>query len=168
MRLNDLQNNEIVLIDANIIIYALSGKSEQCIHLIRRIAAGDVTGVIGAPAVAEVAHRLMVAEARENGWISEANPTKQLSKNPERVKRLFRYEQAITSLLATGIRFEPVEKEDFIAAMKIGRQYGLLTNDALLLAVGERLRIQAIATADTAFAPVRGVVMYSPDDLGKF
>ncbi len=78
---------------------------------------------------------------------------------------LFRYEQAIKSFFATGVRFEPVEKEDFITAMRIQRESGLLTNDALLVAISERLCIQAIASADKTFAQVRGVILYSPDDL---
>jgi predicted nucleic acid-binding protein len=40
-----------------------------------------------------------------------------------------------------------------------------MTNDALLIAMAERLRIQAIASADEHFKGVRGILLYSPDDL---
>jgi predicted nucleic acid-binding protein len=165
MNLNQIPKSDIVLIDANIILYALRGKSEQCKRLIRRNAEGEVYAVTTPHIVAEVMHRLMVAEARENGWITGSNPARQLAEQPERVKMLFRYEHAIKSFFATGVRFEPVEKEDFITAMRIQRESGLLTNDALLVAISERLRIQAIASADKTFAQVRGVILYSPDDL---
>jgi hypothetical protein len=38
---------------------------------------------------------------------------------------------------------------------------------ALLVAVAERLRIQAIASADKVLGAVRGMILYSPDDLEK-
>jgi predicted nucleic acid-binding protein len=49
--------------------------------------------------------------------------------------------------------------------MAIQRQAGLLTNDALLVATGERLRVTTIATADTAFKHVNGISIFYPDDL---
>lgn len=165
MTLNELQKDEIVVIEANILIYALGGKSNQCERLIRRCADGEIHGVLSSTVLSEVMHRLMLAEARENGWISGPNPTKQLSGKPESIKTLWRYEDAIKNLLATGIHLEPIGKEDFITAMRIEREHGLLTNDALLLAVAERLRIQAIATADKRLIRVRGIIAYSPDDL---
>ena len=165
MTLNELRKDEIVVIDANILIYALGGKSSQCEHLIRRCAVGEIHGVLTSPVLAEVMHRLMHAEARENVWISGPNPARRLSEMPERIKMLWRYEQAVKNLLATGIHFEPTGKDDFITAMRIEREYGFLTNDALFLAVAERLRIQAIATAGKMLAQVRGIVAYSPDDL---
>ena len=165
MILNQVQKDSIVLVDANIILYAIRNKSDQCKDIIRRCAEREVYGVITPHIIAEVMHRLMIAEARENGWIAGANPAKRLSEQPERVKMLFRYEQAVKNLLATGMRCEPVEREDILSSLRVQRESGLLTNDALLVAVSERLRIQAIASADNTFAQVRGVILYSPDDL---
>jgi predicted nucleic acid-binding protein len=165
MILNQVQKDSIVLIDANIILYTIRNKSNQCKGLIRRCAEGEIYGVMTPHIIAEVMHRLMIAEARENGWIEGTNPARRLSEQPERVKMLFRYEQAIKNLFATGIRCEPVEKEDIIATLRVQRESGLLTNDALLVAVSERLRIQAIASADNTFTRVRGVILYSPNDL---
>jgi predicted nucleic acid-binding protein len=109
----------------------------------------------------------MIAEARDNNWITGANPARQLSEQPERVKMLTRYEQAIKSLLATGIRVEPVVKEDITAMMRVQHESGLLTNDALLIAVAERVRVQAIASADKTFSRVSGITLYSPNDLNE-
>ena len=49
--------------------------------------------------------------------------------------------------------------------MNLQRQYGLLTNDALFLAVAMRLRVTAIVSADAVFKDVQGIIHYSPDDL---
>jgi hypothetical protein len=86
MNLNQIPKSDIVLIDANIILYALWGKSEQCKRLIRRNAEGEVYAVTTPHIVAEVMHQLMVAEARENGWITGSNPARQLAEQSERVE----------------------------------------------------------------------------------
>lgn len=44
-------------------------------------------------------------------------------------------------------------------------QHGLLTNDALNLAVIKRLGLQEIATADSNFDHVPGLIVYRPSDL---
>jgi predicted nucleic acid-binding protein len=165
MNLNQISNGEPVLIDANIILYAIRNASVQCIQLLRRCSQGQVIGIITTHIVAEVTHRLMMAEARENGWITAANPTRQLSQQPERVKMLVRYEQAVRSLLAMGLQFEPIEKEDIITALRVQREAGLLTNDALLVAVAQRMRVTALASADQSFANVLGLLHYAPDDV---
>ncbi len=165
MNLNQIKKSEIVLLDANILIYGVLLKSHQCMQLLRRCAERDVIGIVALQQFAEVMHRLMMIEARENGWTSGANPVKSISQHPERVRTMNRYADAIKGLLASGFKFEPSTTEDFISALSLQREQGLLTNDALFLAIAERLRIQAIASADNTFAQVRGVILYSPDDL---
>jgi predicted nucleic acid-binding protein len=55
---------------------------------------------------------------------------------------------------------------DILEALNIQREFGLLTNDALLLAVARRLNCSAIATADAAFQSVTGFAIYVPEDVG--
>lgn len=165
MNLNEIKKSEVVLLDANVILYGVLLKSDQCVSLLRRCAERDVMGVVGLQQLAEVTHRLMMVEARENEWTSGANAVKTLSERPERVQALSRYSDAIRGLMAAGFRFESLLKEDFGSALSLQRQYGLLTNDALLIAIAERLRIQSVASADKTFSRVRGIVLYSPSDV---
>jgi predicted nucleic acid-binding protein len=109
----------------------------------------------------------MLAEACENGWIRGANPARRLAKQPDRVKLLTRYVQAIKNLLATGIRLKHVEKQDFYTMLRVQHETGLLTNDALLVACAERLRVQAYASANQQLVNVQGFLLYLPDDLKK-
>lgn len=165
MNLDAIRKGELVLLDANIVIYAIMNSSEQCRRLLKRCASGELHGIIGAQQLAEVVHRLMLAEARENGWITGGNPARQLGEQPDRIRLLSRYEDAVKGLIATGIKIEPVRREDFLQAMNIQRQAGLMTNDALMAAVAERLRIEAIASADKILRNVRKLIIYQPDDL---
>lgn len=165
MNLNEIRKSEIVLIDANILLYGILYKSDQCVGFLRRCAEGEIIGVVGLQQLAEVMHRLIMVEARENEWTSSGNPVKALSERPDRVRALSRYADAVKGLLASGFRFETLMKEDFISALALQRQYGFLTNDALLLSVSERLRIKSIASADKIFAQVSGIILYSPNDI---
>jgi predicted nucleic acid-binding protein len=110
-------------------------------------------------------HQLMIAEARDYQWIKGPNPAKQLALAPDRVRALTKYEELVRDIIGTGLQIEPVVQEDFITAMAVQRQAGLLTNDALLVAVGERLRVTNIASADKAFAHVQGILLYTPEDI---
>jgi predicted nucleic acid-binding protein len=90
---------------------------------------------------------------------------RQLAEKPERVKSLFRYENMIKDIMAINLNLVTLQQEDFIAALRIQRDFGLMTNDSLFIAVAERLRIKSIASADKRLANVSGFSMYSPDDI---
>jgi predicted nucleic acid-binding protein len=165
MNLNDIRTDSSVLLDANIFIYALQKLSPQCERLLDRCSGGEVLGIVPLHVLAEVMHRMMISEARDNNWISGSNPSKSLSEKPDRIRALTRYESYIRDILTMGFQLEPLEREDFITAMAVQRKAGLLSNDALLVAVGERTRVTSIASADKAFAKVQGIILYAPSDL---
>ena len=165
MNLNDIRDDETVVVDANILLYAIQKESQQCKRLLLRCADGDLTCIVPMHILAEVMHVLIISEARDNGWITGGNPAKQLASKPELIKRLIRYETLMRDLLAVGFQLEPLMKEDFISAMTIQKQFGLLTNDALFVAVGQRFRTKAIVSADKVFSEVLGVMVYMPDDM---
>ena len=165
MNINLIPTGQIVLIDANILLYANQQTSKQCMKLVERIATDDVKAILPTHILAEVMHVLMLAEAREVGIITGSNPARHLSENPNKVRSLNRYESSIRDLLTIGFRLESLIQEDFITAINLQRQYGLLTNDALMIAIGMRLRITAIVSADEIFKSIQGMMVYSPDDL---
>ncbi len=165
MNLELLERGTPVVIDANIIIYAIQKESEQCRKFLRRCADDELTGILPAHILAEIMHILMIAEARDNKWITSSNPAKQLAEKPERIRQLSRYENLIKDLQAINLNIVSLEQEDFLAAMRIQREAGLLTNDALLVAIAERLRVQAIVSADKKIGLVRGKILYEPNDV---
>ncbi len=155
----------MVVIDANIILYAVQQASQQCKRLLLRYADDDVRGLLPTHILAEVVHRLMIAEARDNGWVKGPNPARQLAAKPDLVKRLFRYEELVQDILTIGFQIEPVREEDFLDAMMMQRRFGLLTDDALSVAITRRLGVKVFASADKALTQVQGLHVYAPDDL---
>lgn len=164
MTLNTIPAQEPVLLDANIVLYAVNGASEQCRMLLHRCAEGDVRGIVTTHILAEIQHRLMLAEAMENDWIAGKNPARQLAAKPDRIRRLTRYEEAMRDLLSIGLHIEPLQREDLLESISLQRLHGLMTNDALLAAVARRLRA-GIASADKGLSAVRGISVYRPGDL---
>jgi predicted nucleic acid-binding protein len=165
VNLNDIKTGDRVVLDANIFLYAIHSSSNQCRTLLERCAKDEVAGVLPLHILAEVMHQLMLAEARANAWIPAANPARQLGRRPEQIKQLNQYVALVQDILAIGLAPESLAPADFISAMAIARQAGLLTNDALLASVAQRLRIDSIASADRHFERVAGITLYSPNDL---
>ena len=164
MNLNDILGNSRVFVDANIVLYALQHRSRQCRAFLSRCDSGAVEGYISTVVLAEIAHRRMTQEAQQRG-ISGGNPSRQLAERPEMVRQLSVYAEDVRDLIDGGLIIEPVRPEDFLVALEIQEQHGLLTNDSLNLAVAKRLGIREIATADKAFDSVQGAIVYKPEDL---
>lgn len=167
MNLLQIPQQQPIIIDTNIFVYAAQRNSQQCIKLLEKCASDDIFGILPTHILAELTHVLMLAEARDLGLIKGTNPAKQLSENPNKVKALNRYETLVRDLLSIGLKLESLQREDFITAMSLQRQYGLLTNDALFLAVAVRLRVTAVVSADSVFKNIQGIFLYSPDDINE-
>lgn len=167
MNLGMINSGDSVIIDSNIIIYAIQKESEQCKELLLKCAEEEINGILPVHVLAEIMHILMISEARDNGWITGSNPAKQLSEKPDRIRQLLRYENLMKDLMSINLNIITLEQEDFLTTMRIQREFGLLTNDALLVAVSERLRVQAIASADKRFGSVKGKIIYSPEDISN-
>lgn len=165
MKLTEIRAGEVVVIDTNILVYANQQKSQECTQLLVRCARREVQGIVPMPVVAELMHTLMLIEARENGWIKQANPSRALSEKPDLVRRLSNYERQMREFLGVGLRLEPASTLDILEAMSIQREFGLLTNDSLIVAAARRLNCSSIATSDRAFENLKKFMVYSPSDL---
>lgn len=165
MTLSKIPVGAILVVDANIIVYAIEELSAQCQDLLVRCSQGELTCILPYHTLAEVMHQLMISEARGNGWIKGSNPARQLAEHPEHVRSLMLYKEIVRDIFATGFVMEALQREDFGAAMEVQHKTGLLTNDALLVAIAQRVRANAIITADHDFSRVRGITIYTPDDI---
>ncbi len=164
MNLDDINHGSTVLVDTNILLYARRGRSPQCSRLLDRCETKAVTGIITTVILAEFCHRQMMIEGQDRG-ITSSNPAKAISRKPEVVKQLTAYARDVRFLLGGGLHIETVHPDDFQVALELQSQHGLLTNDALNLAVTKRLGIQEIATADSNFDHVQGLIVYKPSDI---
>jgi predicted nucleic acid-binding protein len=164
MSLDDIPAGSRVLLDANILIYARRGMSAQCRRLLERGAAGEVAGSLTTLVLAEFCHRRMMQEAQSRG-LTGSNPAKALAQNPALVRQLSQYAQEVEDLLAGELEILETVAPDFAQALGLQKQYGLLTNDSLLVATGLRAGVGQLATADPQFDAVSGVTVFKPEDV---
>ena len=75
MKFDALRNGNSVFIDANIFIYNFGGQSAECKDVLLRCAKGELRGITSTFVIAEVLHRLMVAEAIEKNSLQTKIPS---------------------------------------------------------------------------------------------
>jgi predicted nucleic acid-binding protein len=68
--LPNIPGRNLVFIDANVFIYALTAQSAECRQLFERCLREEVTGIALFETVNEVTHRFMIAEALSKGLIT--------------------------------------------------------------------------------------------------
>lgn len=166
VNLDDIPSGSLCVIDTNILLYAEQGVSDQAQRLLRRCARGELSGVLPQTVWQEVTHKLMLAEAMTKGLISGNNPAGRLGAKPDAIRSLSLYRAKVQALVDLGIGFESCNLTDLTkTAFGLQEKYGLLTNDAMVLAVAIRLKADALVSSDKAFHMVTEVAVHAPTDL---
>lgn len=167
MKLDALPNGSLVFIDANIFIYHFTATSSSCHQFLSLCASGMLHGITSLPVLLEVAHRLMIIEAQQKQMVRGSNPGQKLARSPALVKRLHLYEEWTLAIPRMGIEVEEATFEDLLLSMRMRQTTGLLTLDALILAVMARLKIPNLASADQGFSEIEGTKLFTPEDIKR-
>lgn len=156
-----------VMMDANIVIYALfpQGRYHQiCKDLLQRGARREVQLYLTVSTVADVIHRAMILEFLAQGQVQRsADAVTYLKQHPQIVQQLSRYKSILRDLTQARITILPLTYRDLHASKHYREQYGILTNDSLILAVMRRERIDYLATNDPDFDRVAGIAVRRPE-----
>lgn len=158
--------NVPVMLDANIVIYALFpqvSQHESCKKLLEQGARGEVYLYLTANAAADVIHRAMILELlAQESFQKSADAVIHLKKNPQTVQNLTRYKSILRDLRQTRINILPLTYRDLHNSRQYRDEYGLMTNDSIIVAVMKREKIQHFATNDADFERVPGIAVRSP------
>ncbi|MDA8083450.1 MAG: PIN domain-containing protein [Nitrospiraceae bacterium] len=165
MTLDQIRTGDHVFIDANIFIYNFGGQSTECRDFLIRCAKNDVAGYTLTSVLAEVLHRLMIAEAVMKGFIPEKNPLKLLGEKPEIIRMLFSYAGNVEKISNMNIRILPLTEDIIRKSARIRRSEGLLTNDSLVVAAVKDLGLNTLASNDGDFDHIRWLRVAKPSDL---
>jgi predicted nucleic acid-binding protein len=164
MTFDELRDGEAIFLDANIFVYHFLGLSPQCKHLLKRCCDGLLQGTTASFILAETVHRLMVAEAVEQQLVTSKNALKKLRERPGIVQQLRKHAEIVHTIRAMNI--ESVALTTTVeASATVRRQYGLLTNDSILVAVMKELGLRSLATLDKDFDRVKELRIYKPTDV---
>jgi predicted nucleic acid-binding protein len=161
----DLATGDSVFVDANTLIYHFGPHpafGTACRQLIQRIETQDLLGFTSTHTLAEVAHQLIIVEALSlPGW-SAGKVKKRLRQQPAALQSLKRFRTAVETVLQSRIKVLPIDPPLLGAAVMISQQYGLLTNDALIVAVMQANGLTKLASHDADFDRVPGLTRYAP------
>jgi predicted nucleic acid-binding protein len=161
----DLASGDSVFVDANVLIYHFGPHptfGTACRHLLQRIENRDLVGFTSTHVLGEVAHQLMIAEALTlPGW-SAGKVKKRLRQQPTALQSLTRFRTAVENILQSRITILTIAPPLFGTAAAISQQYGLLSNDALTVALMQANSLTRIASHDSDFDRVSGITRYAP------
>lgn len=161
----DLPDQSEIFVDANIFIYHFSGPTEYtnpCTQFLQRIEGAKLFGFTSTLVVAETLHRLMIIEATSKLRIEPKAAIHHLKTHPLDVKKLTEHMRVPEKIYDIGIKILPVEINDILKSNDIKKEYGLLTNDTITLAVMRRHHLTNIATNDPDFERIGGLVIWRP------
>jgi predicted nucleic acid-binding protein len=154
-----------VFVDANILVYHFQphpGFGPMCHRFFERIERQDVEGYTATNLLGELAHRLMVIEAGTlPGWAG-GKVLNRLKQQPDVVKQLTLFQTAVDAVLQSIIRVLTIPAVMMSTAAALSRQHGLLTNDAVILALMQAHRLTHLASHDAHFDALPGLTRYAP------
>lgn len=160
----DFAAGDPVFLDANILVYHFGPHpvfGPACNHLVQRIEKQELLGFTSTAVLSEAAHHLMTLEASiQFGWPSRI--VQHLKQNRAAVRQLTRFRQAIAQVPQLRIRILTIP--DFLVetAAAISQQTGLLSNDALIVAIMQHHGLTKLASEDADFDGVPGISRYAP------
>jgi predicted nucleic acid-binding protein len=165
MILADLTAGDSVFVDANTLIYHFGPHptfGAACRQLIQRIESQDLLGFTSTHVLGEVAHQLMILEALSlPGW-SAGKVKKRLHQQPAALRNLTRFRTAVETVLQSRITVLTIAPALLGTTATISQQCGLLTNDALTVALMQANGLTKIASHDADFDRVPGLTRYAP------
>jgi predicted nucleic acid-binding protein len=162
--LSSLPDGSDVFLDANIFVYALCGRSDDCRRLLERCAQEELFGVTTLDVVSEATHRLMLADACAKGIITRET-VQELRNRLAEISGLSQYWVQASSILSMNIIVLRTEEAWHHQAHSVRASHGLLTNDSLIVATMREHGLSLLASADGDFDHIPSLVRYGPQDL---
>ena len=95
------------------------------------------------------------------GW-PLAGIGRQLRRHPTEIQKLSRFQQAVHEVPLFGVQVLPITFPLVETATALSRQLGLLTGDALIVAVMQSHGLTNLASNDADFDRVPGITRYGP------
>jgi predicted nucleic acid-binding protein len=155
-----------VFIDANIFHYAVipvTPFTDAVLPFVNRLRAREFVGYASFQTLADAQHKTMLSLAAIQYGLTRSGMVGWLKNHPDQIQTLAGLTQAATMLRALPLNILPSEETALLLeAAAICQAHGLLTNDALIVAVMQRHGITHLATNDDDFDRVPGITVWKP------
>jgi predicted nucleic acid-binding protein len=162
---SDIPAGASLFIDANTFVYHFTPHpvlQPACSALLARVARRELFAATSTHVLNDVAHRVMTTEAvAKFGW-PVAGIAQRLRSHPADIMRLSLFRQAIDDISQFGVRIIVPPASINAATAVASQQYGLLSGDALIVAIMQYFGLSSIASHDADFDRVPWIARYSP------
>lgn len=163
--LSNVPTNTACFVDANIFYYCLVNTPDltsRCVAFIKRIEKGELNAMTSSVALAEAVHKVMLAEATQKHALGRQGLAHRLQRQSHLLATLSEHKKVTELIRALKLQVEPLTFDLLERASECSIQYQLLTNDALTVAVMEKLRLTDIATNDDDFDSIAHLKVWKP------
>jgi len=161
MFLDEIPAGTRVFVDSNIFIYHFLGVSESCTIFLSRAESQDIIAYTSTIVLAEVLHRLMIAEVVGRYNLKPKDALAFLKK-AETIPSLEKAESALKEIPRFNIKFFHLPEEAIFQSIELRRKYSLLTNDSLNLHSMLSNYLSDIATNDSDFERAGDIRVWKP------
>ncbi len=165
MKFTEIPDGASVFVDANTFVYHFISEpvfGAAATAFLGRLESKEIKGHTTPHILAEASHRLMTLEACSVfGWPYKGIASR-LRRNRQDIARLTRFRQAIAEIERLGLETIEVNAADVLHAAEISQRFGLLTNDAVAVAVMQRRGLRNLASNDEDFDRLPGITRFTP------
>jgi predicted nucleic acid-binding protein len=161
----NMPHGATAFVDANILHYAVVPTppfSEHVYPFMDRLTAGEINGVASVQVLADAQHKSMLSLLAAQYGLSRAKIVGWAKKHPSDVCALAGLTEAVQLLRSATVGILPLDSALLDEASQASTQYGLLTNDAIIVALMRRHGIIHLATNDDDFDRVPSITVWKP------
>jgi predicted nucleic acid-binding protein len=161
----DLPDGDRCFADANIFYYHFVETpplSERCTMFLERAAIRDLDVYTSLNLLAEALHKVMLTEAAERFGRNRAGLVNWLQRNQHRIAELSGFREAAAELCDMDLSLLSTDAALLQEGTTLSAQFGLLTNDALALALMHRHALTNLVTNDDDFDGIPGLTVWKP------
>jgi predicted nucleic acid-binding protein len=165
MTFTDLPDGVSLFLDANPFVYHFAPDpvfGPACTSLMERIGRREVLGWTSTHVLSDAGHRLMTLEACSMFGRPITGIAARLKRHPPEIMALTRFQQSIEAIPPLGIQVLPITTNLVLAATEVSQRLGLLSGDALIVALMQDQGLTHLASHDADFDRVPGLTRYAP------
>jgi predicted nucleic acid-binding protein len=161
----DFTGGESIFLDANTFVYHFTHHptfGTACTDLLDRIERQEISAFTSTHILTEEAHRVMTVEASAAFNWPYSGIAPRLRRHPAQVQALAGFQRAVESIVQSRVQILLIPPAVCVTAAAVSRQAGLLSNDALIVAVMQANGLTNLASHDADFDRAAGLTRYSP------
>ncbi|HZZ41882.1 MAG TPA: type II toxin-antitoxin system VapC family toxin [Tepidisphaeraceae bacterium] len=154
-----------LFIDANIFYYHFVRSpdlSDWSSDVIENVAAARLTAFTSPHCLAEAIHKIMCAEAAQRFSLPRQAIVNHLRHHPERISELNLFREAATELARLPLSLLAIDSQALADAAQVSSNHGIMTNDAITIALMHRYGLHHLATNDEDFHRIPALTLWKP------